>query len=86
MKEYEDLKYAEWRDHVEQVLPGFLKRNLLVKPPAVVETLALANSPHPPKPPSEDKPRSASTRRSGGRLCAHVVHDVSGSVVYGTMI
>ena len=68
MKEYEDTRYAQWRERVEAVLPGLLKRNLLVKPPAVVETLALSQTPMlMPKPPSEDKPRSGSTRRSGGK-------------------
>ena len=32
MKAYEDGKYELWRDHVEQVLPALLKRNLIVKP------------------------------------------------------
>ncbi|KAL3856163.1 hypothetical protein ACJMK2_010948 [Sinanodonta woodiana] len=32
MKAYEDMKYEQWREHVEQVLPSLLKRNLLVKP------------------------------------------------------
>lgn len=32
MKAYEDQKYEQWRDHVEQVLPSLLKRNLIVKP------------------------------------------------------
>lgn len=67
MKEYEDQKYAQWREHVEQVLPGLLKRNLLVRPPAVAETLALTQAPaHQPRPPTEEKPRSSSTRRSAG--------------------
>ena len=32
MKAYEDQKYEQWREHVEQVLPSLLKRNLLIKP------------------------------------------------------
>ncbi|CAH1233746.1 DNAH10 [Branchiostoma lanceolatum] len=32
MKVFEDEKYAAWREQVEQVLPGFLKKNLLAKP------------------------------------------------------
>ncbi|CAH1801914.1 unnamed protein product [Owenia fusiformis] len=32
MKVYEDIKYEHWREHTEQVLPGLLKRNLLIKP------------------------------------------------------
>lgn len=66
MKDYEDIRYAEWRDNVEQILPGLLKRNLLVKPPEKVETLALTQAPMNPKPPSEEKPKSGSTRRSAG--------------------
>jgi len=65
MKDYEDEKYVLWREHVEQVLPGLLKRNLLAKPVEKAETLALMGSPQ-PKPPSEEKPKSGSTRRSAG--------------------
>ncbi|XP_041455872.1 dynein heavy chain 10, axonemal-like [Lytechinus variegatus] len=32
MKEYEDKKYKVWREHVEVILPGLLKRNLLTRP------------------------------------------------------
>lgn len=32
MKLYEDQKYESWREHVEQILPSLLKRNLIVKP------------------------------------------------------
>lgn len=32
MKTYEDSKYEQWRESVEQVLPSLLKRNLIVKP------------------------------------------------------
>ena len=32
MKAYEDHLYEEWKAQVEAVLPGLLKRNLLVKP------------------------------------------------------
>ena len=32
MKEYEDKKYKLWRDNVEVILPGLLKRNLLTRP------------------------------------------------------
>lgn len=35
MKEYEDAKYAQWLEHVEIILPGLLKRNLLVIPPTI---------------------------------------------------
>ena len=31
MRGYEDLKYEQWRESVESLLPGLLKRNLLVK-------------------------------------------------------
>ena len=33
MKDYEDELYDEWLEHVENVLPGLLKRNLLTVPP-----------------------------------------------------
>lgn len=32
MKQYEEEKYELWRQHVEQILPSLLKRNLLIKP------------------------------------------------------
>ena len=32
MKEYEDEKYEEWVENVENILPGLLKRNLLTTP------------------------------------------------------
>lgn len=32
LKSYEDMKYAEWRINVENILPSILKKNLLVKP------------------------------------------------------
>ena len=32
MKAFEDHLYEEWKTQVEIVLPGLLKRNLLVKP------------------------------------------------------
>ncbi|ESO91629.1 hypothetical protein LOTGIDRAFT_122204, partial [Lottia gigantea] len=32
MKRFEDIKYEQWRDHVEQILPSLLRRNLLLKP------------------------------------------------------
>lgn len=32
MKSYEDMKYEQWKEQVEQVLPSLLKRNLLIKP------------------------------------------------------
>ena len=32
MKAFEDSKYEQWKDHVEQILPSLLKRNLLIKP------------------------------------------------------
>ena len=35
MKAYEDHLYEMWKDQVEAVLPGLLKKNLLVKPSAV---------------------------------------------------
>lgn len=31
MKAFEDLKYEQWKENVENTLPGLLKRNLLVK-------------------------------------------------------
>ncbi|XP_078523750.1 dynein axonemal heavy chain 10 isoform X2 [Lissotriton helveticus] len=31
MKQYEDKKYDEWKEHTETILPGLLKRNLIVK-------------------------------------------------------
>ncbi|CAG5126036.1 unnamed protein product, partial [Candidula unifasciata] len=31
MRAYEELKYEQWKENVEAVLPGLLKRNLLVK-------------------------------------------------------
>ena len=31
IKAYEDLKYNEWRHHVESILPEILKTNLLIK-------------------------------------------------------
>ena len=31
MRNYEDIKYEQWKDYVEATLPGLLKRNLLVK-------------------------------------------------------
>ena len=32
MKAYEDQLYEQWREGVEHILPGLLRRNLLVKP------------------------------------------------------
>ena len=32
MKAYEDQKYEQWRDHVDQILPSLLKKNLIIKP------------------------------------------------------
>ena len=32
MKAYEDQKYEEWRDRVDQALPVLLKKNLIIKP------------------------------------------------------
>ena len=32
MKSYEDQLYEQWREGVEHILPGLLRRNLLVKP------------------------------------------------------
>ena len=32
MKAYEDQKYEQWKDHVEQILPSLLKKNLIIKP------------------------------------------------------
>jgi dynein heavy chain len=32
MKQYEDSRYEQWREHVEQILPSLLKRNLIIKP------------------------------------------------------
>jgi len=36
MKDFEDQTYKAWNDHVENLLPGLLKRNLLTKPPPPV--------------------------------------------------
>lgn len=33
MKAYEDQLYVQWREGVEHMLPGLLRRNLLVRPP-----------------------------------------------------
>lgn len=43
MKLYEDTKYEMWKEHVEQVLPSLLKRNLLIKP-AVSAAMAMHTS------------------------------------------
>ena len=32
MKAYEDQLYEQWKEGVEQILPGLLRKNLLVKP------------------------------------------------------
>ena len=40
MKLFEDTKYEMWKEHVEQVLPSLLKRNLLIKP-AVSAAMAM---------------------------------------------
>ena len=32
MKAYEDELYEKWKENVENMLPGLLKHNLLVKP------------------------------------------------------
>ena len=32
MKAYEDQLYEQWKESVEHILPGLLRRNLLVKP------------------------------------------------------
>lgn len=32
LKAFEDMKYNEWRINVENILPGILKKNLLIKP------------------------------------------------------
>ena len=32
MKAFEDDLYEQWREHVSQILPGLLKRNLIIKP------------------------------------------------------
>lgn len=45
MKQYEDTKYETWKEHVEQVLPSLLKRNLLIKPTARASS-AIQASPH----------------------------------------
>ncbi|XP_071945421.1 dynein axonemal heavy chain 10-like [Antedon mediterranea] len=43
MKEYEDKKYEVWREHVESILPGLLKRNLLAKPSETGQRLPTAS-------------------------------------------
>lgn len=42
MKFYEDQKYEEWRQSVEQHLPSLLKRNLLIKPHHAAEEMRAA--------------------------------------------
>lgn len=42
MKFYEDQKYEEWRQNVEQHLPSLLKRNLLIKPHHAAEEMRAA--------------------------------------------
>ena len=32
MKFYEEQRYDQWKDHVDQVLPSLLKKNLIIKP------------------------------------------------------
>ena len=39
MKQYEDFKYEQWRENVEQHLPHLLKRNLLIKPQHAAEEM-----------------------------------------------
>ena len=52
MKLYEDTKYEMWKEHVEQVLPSLLKRNLLIKP-AVSAAMAMHAS-HVPEETGDD--------------------------------
>ena len=42
MKSYEDQKYEEWKQNVEQHLPSLLKRNLLIKPHHAAEEMRAA--------------------------------------------
>lgn len=39
MKAFEDSKFMEWKDHVEQILPGLQKRNVLKELPPVESQL-----------------------------------------------
>lgn len=46
MKEYEEKKYAQWRENLEATLMTYLKRNLLLKvvaTPASVKQLTLGD-------------------------------------------
>ena len=42
MKSFEDQKYEEWKQNVEQHLPSLLKRNLLIKPHHAAEEMRAA--------------------------------------------
>lgn len=42
MKFFEDQRYEEWRQNVEQHLPSLLKRNLLIKPHHAAEEMRAA--------------------------------------------
>ena len=44
MREYEEKKYEQWRDYVEGILPGLLKRNLLTKPAPTTAVIAVAHN------------------------------------------
>ncbi|KAL5017096.1 hypothetical protein ScPMuIL_006685 [Solemya velum] len=43
MKMFEDLIYEGWKEHVEQVLPALLKRNLLCRPTAAQQQQVVAD-------------------------------------------
>ncbi|XP_033627732.1 dynein heavy chain 10, axonemal-like [Asterias rubens] len=44
MREYEEKKYEQWREYVEGILPGLLKRNLLTKPTATMAIIPVSHS------------------------------------------
>ncbi|XP_069071115.1 dynein axonemal heavy chain 10 [Pleurodeles waltl] len=47
MKEYEDKKYEAWKEHTEMILPGLLKRSLLLKTTAGALTKPHQSFPEP---------------------------------------
>ncbi|XP_050408300.1 dynein axonemal heavy chain 10 [Patella vulgata] len=59
MKRFEDIRYEQWRDHVEQVLPSLLRRNLLIKP---------SNSSSGPQQPAIQHPDDNTPGRESGAL------------------
>ena len=44
MREYEEKKYEQWREYVEGILLGLLKRNLLTKPTATMAIIPVSHS------------------------------------------